>query len=124
MGLRVSRPRDSENPLRSAYFFSKKIFFGIFLTTILKINPKINPNINPFFSNDNLLQTRAAAEEKAAAEQANPIIIFIRVNIRVNFRVNQIMVIMTILTIMAIMTIMIILKIMIIISPNNPQIPP
>ena len=47
--LRVSGPRDSENPLRSAYFFSNKIFFGIFLTTILKIDPKINPNINPFF---------------------------------------------------------------------------
>ena len=30
-------------------FFQKKFFFGIFLTTILKINPKINPNINPFF---------------------------------------------------------------------------
>ena len=45
--LRVLGPRDSENQLRSAYFFSKKIFFGIFLTTILKINPKINPNINP-----------------------------------------------------------------------------
>ena len=47
--LRVLGPRDSENQLRSAWFFSKKIFFGIFLTTILKINPKINPNINPFF---------------------------------------------------------------------------
>ena len=31
------------------YFFSKNFFFGIFLTTILKINPNINPNINPFF---------------------------------------------------------------------------
>ena len=47
--LRVLGPRDSEYALRSACFFSKKIFFGIFLTTILKINPKINHNINPFF---------------------------------------------------------------------------
>ena len=43
--LRVSGPRDSENPFRSAYFFSKTFIFGNFLTTILKINPNINPNI-------------------------------------------------------------------------------
>ena len=47
MGLRVSQPGDSENQLRSAYFFQKLFFFGIFLTTILKIKPKIKPKINP-----------------------------------------------------------------------------
>ena len=48
LGLRVSRPGDSENPLRSAYFFQKLFFFGIFLTTILKIIPASDPNQRAF----------------------------------------------------------------------------
>ena len=44
LGLRVSQPRDSENPLRSAYVFHVFFVFGIFLTTIIKINPEIHPN--------------------------------------------------------------------------------
>ena len=35
LGPGVSRPGDSENPLRSAWFFSKTLFFRIFLTAFL-----------------------------------------------------------------------------------------
>ena len=35
-------------------FFQRLLFFGILLTSILKINPKMNPKINPKITHSNL----------------------------------------------------------------------